>query len=84
MGVLTDFFLATATDVSRVLAGWQLPPAPLPEPVIVKVVNPFTKETMVAKTRRDRTALPEPPRAPPERSTTVSAQSVSRVDEQAA
>jgi hypothetical protein len=26
MGVMTDFFLASTTDVNRVLTGWQLPP----------------------------------------------------------
>jgi hypothetical protein len=28
MGVMTDFFLASATDVATVLQGWQLPPQP--------------------------------------------------------
>jgi hypothetical protein len=27
MGVITDFFLASTTDVARVLSGWQLPPS---------------------------------------------------------
>jgi hypothetical protein len=28
MGVITDFFLASTTDVARVLTGWYLPPQP--------------------------------------------------------
>jgi hypothetical protein len=60
MGVLTDFFLATPSDVSRVLLGWQLPPPPLPRPVVVHTVNPFTKQRVQITSRRDLNNLPEP------------------------
>lgn len=34
MGVITDFFLASAADVTRVLSGWQLPPQPVRESLL--------------------------------------------------
>jgi hypothetical protein len=36
MGVITDFFLASSSDVARVLSGWQLPPQPVREPPALK------------------------------------------------
>lgn len=60
MGVLTDFFIASPVDISRVLGGWQLPPPPLPEPRTVQGINPFTKEPVTIKTRQDASKMPEP------------------------
>ena len=60
MGVLTDFFAASMSDLERVLPGWQLPPPPLPEPIVVHGVNPFTKKPVLIRTRRNRERIPPP------------------------
>lgn len=60
MGILSDFFLATSSDLSRVFRGWQLPPLPLPRAVVVQVVNPFTRQPVQITTRRDSARMPEP------------------------
>lgn len=66
MGVLTDFFLATDSDVSCVLSGWQLPPPLLPQAVVVETINPFTRQPVQITTRRDPDSVPEPnPEADP-------------------
>lgn len=66
MGVLTDFFAATPSDIERVLHGWRLPPPPLAEPVTLQGVNPFTKEPVTIRTRRDASRMPaENPDADP-------------------
>jgi len=66
MGILTDFFLASISDVSRVLSGWQLPPPPLPQAVVFEIINPFTRQPLQVTTRRDRSNEPEPdPEADP-------------------
>jgi hypothetical protein len=62
MGVLTDFFVASPSDLDTVLFGWQLPPPPLAEPVDVHGVNPFTKKpfTISSRNNRDEVPLPNP------------------------
>jgi hypothetical protein len=60
MGVLTDFFLASESDLKRVLSGWQLPPPPLDAPITFQAQNPFTKAPVTVRTRCDRERMPSP------------------------
>jgi hypothetical protein len=60
VGVITDFFAASPSDLQRVCPGWQLPPPPLPEPVQLDGVNPFTGEKLSLRSRVDNARMPEP------------------------
>lgn len=53
MGQIADFFIASDSELGKVLPGWKLPRPPLLQPNVRQAVNPFTGGTMDLKSYVD-------------------------------